>query len=94
MIAGVLLVLLFFAILALMVVSIMGNVYLTRFAFSSSTSDTRTVELKNWQMGMAQTTVVLFWISLAGAAMLQAYQMGTAQKTGNNRDLYAGYMSL
>lgn len=69
------------AILALFVIVIMGNIYLTQFAFTSSTSgNTRSLDLKDWQVGMARTAQVLFWISLTGTVLYETYKLGTQQK--------------
>lgn len=49
------------------VLSILGTVYLTQFAFNSKlgVGDDRTIMMSEIQMNIIRATLVLFWISIA-----------------------------
>lgn len=54
------------ALVGLGVVVVMGHVYMTSLAFGhTKNGDTRSYELKDWQMHMVKVAMVSFWVSLA-----------------------------
>lgn len=52
-------------VFALGIISIIGQVYLTKLSFNvKSTGNQRTIEMKDWELHFSRVTVVLNWIIL------------------------------
>lgn len=67
--------------IALGIVSLIGLIYITKFAFSSTkTSDSKgtkyTVDMTETQLKMSQVTVVLSWIQIAMPVIVALIAMG------------------
>ena len=57
------LVIIMLGVFALGLISIIGQVYLTKFSFTStSQGDTRTIVMKDWELQFSRVTVVLNWV--------------------------------
>ena len=72
------------AVLALFVIVLMGQYYLTALSFGHTSSGTaRTYELEQWQVSMLKIATVMFWVLLGLAVIGGSYMTNRYFMTSN-----------